>query len=198
MQYTASRRFRLAQAILGVLTWPVVWPLAMLSRRSDIVFRTMSELLAFVPHCPGVIVRYEFYRFALTRCGRNVLIEFGTIFIERDVSVGDYVWINRYTVVHHCDVGDYVLIGERCTLLSGSRQHNFERTDIPMALQGGHKKRITIGDDSWIGCHSVVTEDVGTGAIIGAGSVVTRPVPPFTMAVGSPARAVGRRDAVRD
>jgi maltose O-acetyltransferase len=51
-----------------------------------------------------------------------------------------------------------------------------------------------IEDDAWIGFNSTILKGVrvGTGAIIGAGSVVTRDVPPFSIVVGNPAGIVGR------
>ena len=195
LQYRSPRWITVARAVAGVLTWPFVWPLALLCRTSDMVFRTASELLSLIPYVFGVVVRAEFYRFALTRCGRNVVIELGAVFIYRDISFGDNVTINRYAVIHHCDIGSYALIGEHAVLLSGSRQHNIDRTDIPMALQRGRKKRIAIGDDSWVGVHAVVMEDVGRGAIVGAGAVVTKPVPELTIVVGNPARPLRQRGA---
>lgn len=181
------------RALLGILTWPLTGPLGWLSRVSPTFFRTASELLALVPYVFGIILRQEFYRFALEHCGRNVFIEFGTVFIHRDVRIGDNVLIGRYNIVHHCDFGDYVLTGERCTFLSGSRQHAFERTDIPMALQGGQMKCISIGRDSWIASHALVMDDVGEGAVVGAASVVTRPVPVRAIVAGSPATVLRQR-----
>lgn len=195
LQYRSPRWIGVARAVAGALTWPFVWPLAQLCRTSDMVFRTASELLSLIPYVFGVVVRAEFYRFALTHCGRNVVIELGAVFIYRDVSIGDHVTINRYCVIHHCDIGSYALVGEHSVLLSGSRQHNIDRTDIPMALQRGRKKRIAIGDDSWIGVHAVVMEDVGRGAIVGAGAIVTKPVPEFMIVTGNPARPLRRRGA---
>lgn len=188
LQFHASQGFRIAKTIASVLTWPLVWPLARLCRTSDMIFRTVSELLSVCPYLFGVILRGEFYRFALRHCGKNVVIEFGTLFIYRDVSIGDNVLIGRRNTIHHCDFGDYVLTAEGCTFLSGSKYHNFDRTDIPMALQGGKKKRIAIGDDCWIGSHAIVMEDVQRGAIVGAGAVVTKPVDAGAIVVGNPAR----------
>ena len=176
LQFTASRKFRFIQRAMGILCWPLTMPLVLMSKISDIIFRTISELLSIIPYFPGVILRYEFYRYALKRCGKNVLIEFGTIFIYPDIEIGNNVLIGRYSIIHHCDFSDYVLVGERCTFLSGSKQHSFERRDIPMALQQGSKKRIKIGTDCWIGSHSVVGEDVSAGCIVGAGSVVVSPL----------------------
>lgn len=193
-QFQPSGLMKVVMAVLGVLTWPVTLPLALLSRVSDIVFRSCSELLSLVPYFPGVIVRYEFYRFALAHCGRNVIVEFGAVFLYRNIRVGSNVLVGRFTIVHHCDIGDYVLIGERCTFLSGSRQHRFERTDIPMALQGGEKRRTLIARDVWIGSHSVIMSDVGEGAIVAAGSVVNKPVDRFSIVGGAPARSLGSRE----
>src|SRR5216117_2911366 len=170
LQFRAPRWIEVARTVAGILTWPVVWPLAMLSRTSDMLFRTVSELLSLLPYVVGVVVRAEFYRFALARCG-------------------------RYIVIHHCDIGSYALVGEHSVLLSGSRQHDIDRTDIPMALQRGRKKRIAIGDDCWIGAHAVVMEDVGRGAIVGAGAIVNKPVPELMIVAGNPARPVRRRGA---
>jgi acetyltransferase-like isoleucine patch superfamily enzyme len=193
LQFTAGRGLRATLAVLGILTWPVAIPLALLARLSDLIFRTCSEALALVPYFPGVLLRYEFYRFALRECGRNVLIESGAVFVYRDIGIGSNVLIGRYSIVHQCDIGDYVLIGERCTLLSGSRQHHMKRGE-PMALQGGQRRRITIGNDCWIGSHAVLMDDVGSGAVVAAGAVVTQPVESFTIVGGIPARVIGRRE----
>ena len=193
LQFQARSGMNILQSVLGVLTWPVLWPLAMLARTSDIFFRAMSEFLSFVPYFPGVILRYEFYRFALRKCGKNVLIEFGAIFVYSDIEIGDNVLIGRYCIVHHCNFGSHVLVGERCTFLSGMRQHSYDRTDIPITEQGGAKKRIAIGDDCWIGSHSVLMDDVATGCVVGAASVVTKALPEYSVAVGSPARPIRNR-----
>jgi acetyltransferase-like isoleucine patch superfamily enzyme len=184
-----------AIAVAGVLTWPVVLPLALLSRVSDFVFLTCSQLLAFVPYVVGTIVRYEFYRFTLARCGRNVMIGFGTVFLYRDVSVGDNVLIGMYNTIHFCDFGSYVLTADGCRFLSGAKYHNYERTDVPMALQGGKLRRIRLGDDCWIGTNAVVMADVAGGAIVGAGAVVTAPVNGYEIVGGVPARPIGSRRA---
>jgi acetyltransferase-like isoleucine patch superfamily enzyme len=193
LQYRPPRWVTVARAVAGALARPFVWPLAWASRRSDVVFRTVSELLSVIPYAVGIVVRAEFYRFALTRCGDNVVIEFGAVFVYRDVSIGNHVTINRYCIVHHCDFGDYVLVGEHSVFLSGSRQHNVDRLDVPIPLQRGRKKRIAIGSDCWIGAHCVVMEDVAGGAVVGAGSVVTRPVPEYMIAAGNPAKPLRRR-----
>jgi acetyltransferase-like isoleucine patch superfamily enzyme len=188
-----SSLLRFVMSIIGILLWPIAIPLALLSRLSDLIFRSCSELLAMVPYFPGVILRYEFYRFSLRRCGGNVLVESGVVFVYRDIEVGSNVLIGRYSIIHHCDIGDDVLIGERCTFLSGSRQHRFTRTDVPMSQQGGERRRIRVEDDCWIGSHSVIMNDVLQGSIVAAAAVVRDEVAPRTIVGGVPARKIGER-----
>jgi acetyltransferase-like isoleucine patch superfamily enzyme len=194
-QFREGSTLRSVMRILGVVLWPIAIPLALLARSTDIVFRSISELLAIVPYFPGVILRYEFYRFALRRCGKNVVIEGGVVFTYRSTTIGDNVLIGRYCVIHDCDIGNHVLIGERCTLLSGSRQHNFSSLDKPMALQGGMRRRIKIHDDCWIGSHAVVMNDLHTGSIVAAGAVVRDAVAPRTIVGGVPAKPLATRQA---
>lgn len=192
-QFSPSENLRRAMRIAAVLIWPIVWPMAMLARRSDFAFRTCSELLAVIPYVFGIIVRGEFYRWTLRQMGDNVAIGFGTIFFYRDVAIGSNVLIGNYNVIHHCDFGSYVLTADHCQFLSGSRYHNIDRIDTPMALQGGRLRRVLVADDCWIGANCVVMNDLGEGCVVGAGSIVTRAVPPFSVAVGNPARILRSR-----
>ncbi len=194
-QFNQSRTYRIAAAVAGILSWPIILPMALLSRLSDFVFLTFSQLLAFAPYAFGTILRYEFYRFSLSQCGRNVMVGFGTVFIYRDISIGDNVLIGMYNTVHHCDFGSYVLTAEGCRFLSGSRYHLYDRTDVPMALQGGMLRRIRVDDDVWVGTNAVVMDDIGEGAIVGAGAVVTDSVDDYCIVGGVPARLIRQRDS---
>jgi acetyltransferase-like isoleucine patch superfamily enzyme len=192
-QFTQGPSWQMAMRVAGILTWPVVLPLALLSRLSDFIFRTCSDLLSIVPYMFGIIMRYEFYKWTLARIGKNVVIGFGTIFFYPDIEIGDNVLIGNYNVIHYCNFGSYVLTADQCQFLSGAKYHNHDRTDIPMALQGGKIRRIQVNDDCWIGANSVIMNDIGQGSIIGAGSVVTHLVEPYTIVAGNPAQVIRRR-----
>jgi virginiamycin A acetyltransferase len=194
-QFTQSGALRFAMAAAGVVSWPLVLPLALLSRLSDFIFVTCSQLLSLFPYLVGTIVRYEFYRFTLRRCGHNVMVGFGTTLLYRDIEIGDNVLIGMYNTVHHCDFGSWVLTAEGCRFLSGARYHHFDRMDVPMALQGGSLRRIHVADDCWIGANAVVMADVASGSVVAAGAVVTQQVEPRTIVGGVPARVIGRREA---
>jgi virginiamycin A acetyltransferase len=192
-QFDESVTVRRLKVFFGLLTWPVVLPLALISRASDFIFRTVSEMLSLVPFVFGVIVRYEFYRWTLTECGSNVVFGFGTVFFYRDIKIGGNVAIGDFNVIQHCDIGSYTLIADGCHFLSGRRYHTFDRSDVPIALQGGKLRRITLGEDCWVGASAIIMDNVGEGCVVGAGSVVTRAVEPYSIVAGNPAKVIRKR-----
>lgn len=74
--------------------------------------------------------------------------------------------------------------------------HNIERTDIPMGQQGMRVSEVVIGNDVWIGMRVIMMPGVkvGDGAVIGAGSVVTKDVPDFAIVGGVPAKVIRYRN----
>jgi len=74
--------------------------------------------------------------------------------------------------------------------------HRFDRTDIPMIDQGNTEpKAVVIEDDVWIAARAIILPGVriGKGAVIAAGAVVTKDVPPYTVVGGIPARKIKSR-----
>lgn len=90
-------------------------------------------------------------------------------------------------------IGNDVLIGPNVVLRSNN--HIFSSRALPIADQGMTDGTITIEDDVWIASNAVVLPDVhiGRGAVIAAGAVVTRDVPPFSVVGGVPAKIIGCR-----
>ena len=85
-------------------------------------------------------------------------------------------------------------IGERCIFAQGvmvvDGSHRFRDLTTPMLGQGYDYRPIRIGDDAAVMAKCTVIADVGERAFVGANSAVTRPVPPFTVAAGTPARPI--------
>ena len=130
----------------------------------------------------------------LKSCGKKVNIEKGAQFSPR-TSLGDYSGIGINARINGtCTIGDYVMMGTDVVVIT--RNHAFERTDIPMMHQGFEQERpVVIGNDVWIGDRAIILAGVhvGDGAIIAAGAVVTHDVPPYSVVAGVPARVIKER-----
>jgi acetyltransferase-like isoleucine patch superfamily enzyme len=90
-------------------------------------------------------------------------------------------------------IGDYVQIAPNCTFYPYNHGIQLESAIYQQPLKS--KGNIIIEDDTWLGVGVTVLEDVhiGKGAVIGAGSVVTKNIPEYCIAVGNPAKVIGER-----
>ena len=91
-----------------------------------------------------------------------------------------------------------VTVGSNVDLLSGRRQHGFAKSHVPVQQQAGRYERIRIGANSWIGNSSVIMADIGEQSVIGAGSVVVKPIERDSVAVGNPAAIVPKTSSVNE
>lgn len=125
----------------------------------------------------------------LPKCGKDVNIECGAVFSNR-VEIGDRsgIGINAY-IAGKCIIGNDVMMGPNCSIFP--RNHRIDDVTIPMDAQGFDKEKpVHIGDDVWIGSNVIILPGVkiGSHSVIGAGSVVTKDVPEWAIAVGNPAK----------
>ena len=105
---------------------------------------------------------------------------------RRGVRIGDNVWIGYDAILetnkpHLIEIGDNALIGIRSTIIA-----HFRETE-----------GVRIGRDAYIGVGAIIMPNVtiGDGAVVTAGSVVTRSVPPLTIVQGNPAVPIARTEA---
>lgn len=173
------------------LVWIIVEILVVCLRFTS--YPWMSHFISQIPFHLGMKIRGQFYRRTLRACGDRTTFQFGTIVSYRDISIGSNVRIGPYNMIGYVDIGNDVMTAAFCSLLSGGKQHHFERLDIPMVEQGGERSKIQIGHDVWIGNGATILSDVGDGCIVGAASVVTKPVSDYDIVVGNPARVVRSR-----
>ena len=104
------------------------------------------------------------------------------------LEIGDNTFINRCSEIF-CK--DMVHIGSRCAI---SWDVTIMDNDFHYIDANENSKPICIGDDVWIGCHSLILKGVhiGDGAVIAAGSVVTKDVPSYSVVGGNPAKEIKR------
>lgn len=124
--------------------------------------------------------------------GSNVTIEPNVIFYNMSNSkIGDCSGIGMNSYIGLVKIGKNVMIGPE--LFAISINHEFKDINVPMAKQGKRKDQpIIIEDDVWIGARVIILPGItiGTGSIIGAGSVVTKNVAPFSIVAGNPATVI--------
>lgn len=118
-------------------------------------------------------------------------------------TIGDFTSVGRYTDIHNAVVGKFCAISYFCVI--GATRHYIDRLSVsafPYVKELGFVEEshrivepVTIGNDVWIGCHSIIKPNVciGDGAIIGANSVVTKNVPPYAIVAGVPAKIIKYR-----
>ena len=139
-------------------------------------------------------VRSFFGKRIMKSYGYNVNIEHGATFSKKTV-IGNNSGIGvNCKLQGEVIIGDNVMMGQDVLIFTSN--HSFERTDIPMEEQGYQREKpVVIGNDVWIGARVIVLPGVtiGDGCIIGAGSVVTKDAPPYTIIGGNPARVLKER-----
>lgn len=161
---------------------------------ADRAFPGYSQAFALLPGICGTYLRRAFYQLVLPRCGAGASLSFGAIFSHPTAEVGRHVYVGPYCSLGNITLEDDVLLGSYISVTNGGKQHGIDRLDIPIREQSGQWPRVTIGRDTWIGDRAVVMANVGAHCVVGAGSVVTRPIPDYAIAMGVPARVVRYRD----
>ena len=130
------------------------------------------------------------------KCGKNVNIEHGAFFASgKGIEIGDNSGIGlNCRVAGPLVMGDDVMMAPGVTIVT--QNHEVSDLSVPMRLQTAPKKKVTIGNDVWIGTNAVIMPGVtiGNGVIIGAGAVVTKDVPDYAIVGGIPAKLIKFRN----
>jgi acetyltransferase-like isoleucine patch superfamily enzyme len=159
-----------------------------------------QELIGLLPSWQIVqYIRRRYYQRVLRECGDDLSVTQGVILeFPAKLALGSRVFINRGTIVTArapINIGDDALIGPFVVINSGN--HGYANKLVPMNSQEHVAAPITIEEDVWIGAQTVVLKGVtvGRGAVVAAGSVVTKDVPPYAVVAGTPARVINYRGA---
>lgn len=122
-----------------------------------------------------------------------------------DSTMGDYSYVGRESRIIHADIGKFSSIASEVKVGMGT--HTLDKistSSIFTEAKNGTKhswvetstvdpfERVKVGNDVWIGVRSMIMGGVtiGDGAVIGAGAIVTKDIPPYAVAVGVPAKVI--------
>jgi acetyltransferase-like isoleucine patch superfamily enzyme len=196
-------RDRVKAAALAVATAAIAPLLASYRLRALIVgedraLEGSSALLSLVPGLTGQYLRRAFYGHALASCHPTATIEFGVLLSQAGARIDEHAYVGPRCHLGLVHIERDALIAAGVHIPSGPETHGTADLSTPIRMQPGRRRMIRIGAGSWIGSAAVVMADVGRDSVVGAGSVVTRPVPDRVMAAGAPARVVRERARTRE
>lgn len=163
----------------------------------------------------------EVDRSSFERIGSNVILEAGVrVFHPENISFGENVYVGHGTILkgYHDNrlvIGDNTWIGQQCFIHSAggvtigknvgigpgvriiSSYHKEEGIEVPILLSDLAFSPVIIDDDVDLGVGAIILAGVhvGRGVQVGAGSVVTRDVPAYTVVAGVPAKVVRKRES---
>ena len=180
----------IAKRIISGVFLVLAFPLALLSGfgRVESLYLLGAQISAGVPGLPGDYFRNAFYRLTLESCHPESRIQFGSFFAHPQARIEKHVYIGAYCVLGRTSIGERTQIGSGVQILSGARQHGRDAEGRILSSDAGHFTTVRIGADCWIGAQAILMADIGEKTTIGAGSVVTKPIPPRSIAYGVPAK----------
>jgi len=159
----------------------------------------------------GTGMTSELVRIEMSRIGKltmGVGCKFSYCYCRGDIRLGRYVSIMGpgtvlSAIVNHIEIGSFSSIGQSVQVQDSN--HRIDKVStyfMGRNLFGGGLSQdvtspgpIVIGEDVWVGSNSSILAGVtiGRGSVIGGGAVVTKDIPPYSIAVGNPARVIRRR-----
>ncbi len=134
----------------------------------------------------------------------------GDCMSDCQVNIGRWTYVDPHSRAHIWTKNDKISIGKFCSIAGdvkiiagGNHDHNSRVSTYPFKskltglnlVESGNKGPVVIGNDVWIGIGATILSGVkiGDGSIIGAQAVISRDVPPYSIAVGNPAKIVRQR-----
>ena len=168
----------------------------------DVVIEGRNSTITIGPRTaiePGVVLSTK--DGGTISIGERCTLRRGTMVLScgGDIVIGDHCRVNVYTILYGhggLTIGDHVRIAAHCVIIPAN--HGFKSLDIPIGKQPLTKKGIEVAGNVWIGANATILDGVhiGEGAVIGAGSVVTKDITPYSVNVGNPAHEIKSRLSV--
>lgn len=163
----------------------------------QLILEPVVFVFRWVPGGWGIFARLLLYKLLLGHMGKKVMFGYGVkVTYPESVFIDDYSGVNDNCLI---EGGGKITIGKWVRLAPGvailTMNHAVDNLDVPIKRQGLVKKPVTIEDNVWVGMNSIILPGVTihSGAVIGAGSVVTKDVHANTIVGGVPARPIRTR-----
>jgi acetyltransferase-like isoleucine patch superfamily enzyme len=150
----------------------------------------------------GLLGCWRRWRYGLRHVHPTAYLAAGSL-LSKDLVAREYSYIGPGCIIEAgVELGPYAMLGPRVSIVGAD--HVFDRPGVPIIFSGRPEPRATMVEaDAWVGCGAILLAGVRVqrGAIVAAGAVVTKDVPPYEIHGGVPARKIrdrfGDEDACR-
>jgi len=178
-----------AVVVLCIIVTSPMWLSARLgmSLGSESAFVAGGQSFSLIPGMIGVMLRRGYYAMCLSQFSWDCGISFGTWFSHPQVRIARGVSIGANCTIGMCEIGENTLIGSNVDVLSGRHQHSMVDLQLRLPDRKHQFSQTRVGSNTWVGNSTVIMADVGGYCVIGAGTVVVKPIPDCSIAVGNPA-----------
>ena len=191
----------------------------MLNKILNELYRWIEWVFSSIPGYIGMKLRSIFYKFIFKtkhelsigigtefNTKKNILFS-GLVYIGKNsfftakggfISIGNNTRFNMNVHINSSG-GGKISIGNNCLIgpnvVMRTANHSFDQIHIPIVYQGHISADIIIEDNVWLGSNVVVLPGItiGTGAVVGAGTVITKNVPKMSVVVGVPGKVIKYR-----
>lgn len=161
------------------------------------IYSWVTNILFCIGEFMPPVIRKAVFKLLFAQYGRNTYIDYGCYmrYMAR-IKVGNNVSVNKgcrfygsfFEKNTYITIGNNVAIGPEVSIFAAGHDYNY--IDLPDIAAS-----VEIGNNVWIGGRSIILPGVkiGEGCIIGAGSIVTKDIEPWSVAVGAPAKIIKKR-----
>lgn len=185
----------------------------------------LRMMVTYLPGELGNYLRYSYYKKKLGHLGEDSKIDQGVIITNpQNVSIKDHTWIDKNVIIlgdKGIEIGKRVHIAQNCLIQGGgtlkigdyvsiaSGSLIYSATDTIFGGKGTNpmfppehrnqimRRRVVLGNHAFVGARTVILlASLGKGGVVGAGSVVTKNIPAWKIAVGAPAKPIKDRPPV--
>lgn len=189
----AAKAVAFYAATVAVLPALASFALRRLVLGTDRALEGSTQALSVWPGLLGEYLRRAFLRRVLASYDRSATIQFGTLLSQADARIDANVYVGPRCHLGLVHLERDVLLAAGVHVPSGAETHATDDVSRPIRDQAGTRMRVRIGEGTWVGSAAIVLADVGKHCVIGAGAVVTKPLPDYVIAVGVPARVIASR-----
>jgi len=160
---------------------------------ADRALEGSTQALSVVPGLLGDYLRRAFLSRVLAHCDPSATVQFGTLFSQTGARLDANVYVGPRCHIGLAHLERDVLLAAGVHIPSGGATHGTADLDLPIRDQPGSRVVVRVGEGTWVGSAAIILADVGRHCVVGAGAVVTKPLPDYVIAAGVPARVIRSR-----